>query len=136
MTKSDFLHFKYCLRYVIKMNLICYLFHYRNIVQVTRKIHNTEFGFYYDLLHKDIDMLNLQIVLLMGKLFELPKKIHKTKSGFYYVILHKDIDMLNLDFLCVTQRYWYSDSAVLFINGNIVQDMPEILDVLQKEIDM
>ena len=67
------------------MKLICNLFHYRIIVQDTRKIYNTdswillqciaqrylfaESGFCY-VLHGDIDLLNLQLVSLMGILFK------------------------------------------------------------------
>ena len=29
----------------------------------------------------------------------------------------------------IAQRYWYAESATRFINGNIIQDMPEIQNI-------
>ena len=101
------------------MKLICNLFHYTIIVQDRRKIYDTdswillqciaqrylfaESGFCY-VLHGDIDLLNLQLVSLMGILFKLErKKFTIPNLDFIAMNCTKDIDMLNLDFVtCYT----------------------------------
>ena len=101
-----------------------------NIVQVMPELQNAEYGFYYNILQKDIDLLNLELNSLLTILLEL----------------YNEFKIWNLVWITryCTKIYWYAESAMRFINGNIIQDMPEIqnieygfyYNVLQKDIVM